>query len=469
MLSLVYDAEEQGMQWIGPFRIALGPPGTVTLQAESIMVTSGPVSSSPPASPGLMPGLVPAPMPPGPGTGRRVSGPRLRLETVQAPGPYFPGVPFRVDYYLDARSFIKDVESYWCPPRNGTARLLDEPGTTAWQVMGEGVRRARILSLEVTPAGSGELVLPVLQARVSEFGLAPWGGSGTQDVYSDTTSVQVTPFPAEGRPADFHGMVDSVAMDLEVDRPDGARVDWIARLTVTGPGRGPVSRMPEVPIRGPARLLQSRRGEADDTHWWELLVCPSDTGSVILGPDSLAWLDQGTMTYRQAVSGACTLHVDQAPVLCDSIVARCTLPSRHRSLIPAFIASTAALLSGLYFLLKWRSYRRRNRSLREAADAEEVLTAYEAALSRPLTGRARSIGADGVEEAMESACVPQLLQRQVLRNWKDLEQLLVGRSVTAEQTEAARKASIAIVEEVEKYIASRKGSQRGRQGSCPES
>jgi hypothetical protein len=127
--------------------------------------------------------------------------------------------------------------------------------------------------------------------------------------------------------------------------------------------------------------------------------------------------------------------------------------------MPAFLAAIAALAVGAPFLLKWRSNRRRTCSIAEAGDAEELLTAFEAALSRCLTGRSRPLGIDGVEEAMESAGVPRILQRQVLRSWRDLEQLLAGRSVTPEQIGNAKQSSTAILEELGACVEGRRGSR----------
>jgi hypothetical protein len=428
-LCLVYRADEAGIQWIGPFRAILGPPGVVTLPAESIFVTGGDSVSRAAAHP---------------------SGRRLWVETEPAPGPYLSGVPFRVNYYLNTTSFVKDVESYWCPPRNGMARLLDAPDIVAWQVASGGSRRTKLLTLEITPAGAGELILPVVQARISLYSLPPWGGGGTQDIYGDTLALPVSSFPGEFRPANFTGFVDSVFLDLHAERPEGES-EWTALLALSGPGRESSGSPPQITVHGPARLLDGPSGEDDAARWWEFVVCPYDSGTVILGPDSVAWLDRGTLSYRQAGSRACTLEVNQVPLLCDSAVA-CTTALRKRSLLPAYLAAFAALLPGLFFFLKWRSNRRRACSIREAGDAEELLTAFEAALSRTLTGRIRPLGVDGVEESMESCGVPQMLRRQVLRNWRDLEQLLGGGSVTAEQVERARSSSSGILEELDNCL-----------------
>jgi hypothetical protein len=434
ILGLVYLAESPGMQWIGPFRVGLGPPGTVALPAESVFVTGG---SSLPAAP----------------AGRSVPGRRHWIDISYEPGPWLPGVPFNVNYYLNTRSFIKDVTSYWCPPRNGVATLLDAPDIVAWQVLPGDIRRTRLLTLEVTPAGAGELVLPVMQAQVTEISLPPWGGEGEESVFSDTLRLPVTPFPP-GMPSDFGGITDTLSIILDARKPDVAS-EWTVTMTVTGPGSRGLDDPPNLTVRGPAHLLEAGGGESDSTVWWEFLVCPDDSGTVILGPDSVAWLDSSGSCYRQARCDPCTLRIEEAPVRCDSMLAS-TTSTRSGSLLPAALAGAAALAVGVPFLLKWRSGRRRTCSIQEAGDAEEVLTAFEAAVSRTLVGRSRPLGIDGVEEAMESAGVPQLLQRQVLRNWRDLEQLLAGRSVTLEQTESARQSSASILAELDACLKSRR-------------
>jgi len=439
MLQLVFSADLPGMQTIGPLRVSLGPPGTVQAAAESVFV-SGTGGAAPP--------------------GRAESGGGTWVETVPETGPYLPGKPFEVSYYLNTSGMVKNTSSYWCPPRNGVARLLDAPSTVAWQVLPGNRRRARLVTLEITPAGSGSLVLPVLQSELSMFSL--WSGDMSRTVFGDTVRVEVSSFPSAGMPPGFPGIVDSVAVRIESSSAGGG--DSMIRLVLSGPGALSGNPDPAPTVSGPADLLPAGSGAEGGSRWWDFLVDPDGDGDVVIGPDSISWFDPADGEYRHAVLPACTLQVCMQGTLCDSAIVAATHGAAPGSILPAALAAGLSLAVALFFLLKWRSAHRRSVSLADACDAEELLTAFEGELSRILTGRSRAVGADGIESLLHGAGVPQILSMRVLRNWKDLEQLLAGRHVVESVMERSRAVSIGISNELRAYL---RGDCDGRRDVAP--
>jgi hypothetical protein len=361
-------------------------------------------------------------------------------------------VPSRVDYYLNTQSLIKGIEATWTPPSNGVARFVETPSTTSWRLIGDGTRRARVLTLEVVPAGPGTMMLPVVDLRVSEYHFPFSRSGGVRDVRGDSTFVGVAPFPDSARPPGFTGIADSLCLVLQAGNPSCGR-DRNARLTATGPGAAMTGTLPAITVHGPAALLEAGSGGDEGERWWDLVISPTDSGTVVLGPDSVPWFDRESRTYRQAFIEPCTLLVAGRPELCDSAILAENDVHRDRSML-ALLALVPALLVGTLFLYKWHAARRRSLETSEAQDPEELLTAFELGLASMLTGRPRPIGADGLEEALVALCVPQILQRRLLRHWKDLEQMMAcsGHESRATDLEAAKRLCSELFEQLEKAL-----------------
>jgi hypothetical protein len=211
--------------------------------------------------------------------------------------------------------------------------------------------------------------------------------------------------------------------------------------------------LPVITVSGPASLLEAGSGEEEGERWWDLVISPTDSGTVVLGPDSVPWFDRASRTYRQAFIEPCTLFVAGRPELCDSAILAENDVHQDRPML-ALLALAPAMAVGAFFLYKWYAARRRRLETSEARDPEELLTAFELGLASMLTGRPRPIGADGLEEALVALCVPQILQRRLLRHWKDLEQMMArsGHESRAIDLEAAKRLCAELFEQLGKAL-----------------
>ncbi|NLP05941.1 hypothetical protein GX411_08325 [Candidatus Fermentibacteria bacterium] len=182
-----------------------------------------------------------------------------------------------------------------------------------------------------------------------------------------------------------------------------------------------------------------------------MVLCPSDSGLVTIGPDSVAWLDPGSGEYRMAAIRACSVLVEIPPEICDASVSP-AVRSRRRGYLEVLVAAGAAMILGAGILLRWARTRDRTASPEEATDAEELLTSFEAALSRILAGKAKPLGPDGIADLLEDRGASQILQRRFIRHWRDLEQMMAGGEIRQTDLDKARKTCLEIVEEVRSLV-----------------
>lgn len=402
-LELLFEASYEGLQTVGPMHVTAG--GRIfTLPAETVYVAGrGGLSR-----------------------GARLTGKPLLIEIEVPEGPIYPGSPFDVSYYLISTIMVKNVQTGWGPPGNGVARLADSPETLVWQVL-PGARRSRMITLEITAAANGVVRLPVLSANVWEAGEMFYGEGPLHIVQSDTLRLDVSPFPAEGMPPDFAGIVDSISFSLR-ETTRGSR-DHLLVLEATGPGVRSMRRLPDPSIAGPATLTPAGRETlaGEDTLRRSYLAVPSDTGLLCIGGGNMPWFDPEASRYRFSAIPACSISIEYLPADCDSLVCASMVdPADERASLTVVLAilGTAAALTVLMLL------RRRNgdsKGIEEADDMEELLSAFERELAILLTGGTRScLGRDEAVEMMTEQGMPLLLQRCVQRLWKDLEQALAA-------------------------------------------
>lgn len=406
VLELVYIAREEGRQAIGPLDVWMGALGTARLPAESLVVF--------PAFPGS---LQPRSL---------HSGDELWIEPSVRDSVIYPGCPFLADYYICSRVSVKDVETYWSAPLNGTSRMVDAPETLVWRLQ-SGVRRSRLLTLEVTAAAPPAVVLPVLTAQVSLAGLMFFGDGPTRTITCDSVRVEVTPFPPEGRPDCFAGLADSV--DLAATLREGGGFDRMVVLRASGPGLPMLRDDPSLSADG-AEVSLLRRFEDGDGVCWEYLVRPTDTGTVSVMPDSLAWFDRGEGRYRICHASGCSFRVDSIPGGCDSLVLA-DVGGGGTGFLGFLVPGILVIAAGA-FLLRRAGSRRGAVSVDGSQDAEELLTAFEEELSRCLGAGRRHTGIDVLTELMDDRGLDSLLQRRTVRLWRDLEQAMAGGAVPLE-------------------------------------
>jgi hypothetical protein len=248
-------------------------------------------------------------------------------------------------------------------------------------------------------------------------------GSGVT-VRTDSTYVPVHPITSEGRPVNFAGAVGELELLLEVVRPlDGGEGE--VRLTATGEGARSMSGLPNVTVVGPADLKPSGSLDGGKSRSWSYLLSPLDSGRVVLGPDSIGWLDPETGTFRQASFGPDTLQATRPPPPGTSVA-----PPRRRGDVvsPVTLAGGAVFLAVLVSMVLLTRSRRRDRDIRvaEAEDPDQLLSALESELSRLLTGEEGYMDGRELARLLALRGVDRITIRAVVASWRRAEALVAG-------------------------------------------
>jgi len=435
LLVLMIRATGSGMQTIGPFQVTVGGIGTYTLPAESLMV-EGQVPSSEALE-----------------TGNERLGDKVWIEAApEYEGRIYPGVPFVVTYYCYARIYVDDFEYWWSAPEFGTATCVDSPEYLDWEMVESGLQRCAFCALEITPACPGSLLVPEMEAFMREIARNPLQKALEYYPVSSPVAVPVYPFPDDGEPSNWNGsLTDSIFIVLEtLDIYSGQGGERYVRFTVTGPGAPSLEELPELTLSGPGRLLRGSSGGGQNKQWWDLILDPTDTGVVIIGPDSIAWFDRESARYVQAYVRACTLNVEQLPW--DPVELQFEPSGAGGFSFWLYAAIALALLIVLLLLI--RTFRRRSGAVRLeiAVDSEELMTGFEAGLSSILRGKAGYLGSEELSDLLDEHDIDNILGRRIIRFWKDMEQLLSGREPSRDEFLRLREYAIQLVDELDQKL-----------------
>ncbi len=431
--QLSYSALSPGEQTVGPFRLRAAAGRTLEVPELTVHVAGEPLRTSD----------VPASI-------------DVSVDTTMT---FYPGVPIPVTYELTRESAgIEFYDLTLDSPGYAGVNLTETPETLQWKKWGDGRQTAFLAELEVVPAFPCSLDLPRVEGVVLGVSGFPYPRRQVP-VSSPPLRVAVLPFPEEGMPEGFDGVVDSVSADLEQVRgswsTDGERA---LSLSVTGPGSRYIAEAPELSVSGPAELVPAGEERGEEGVTWTLVADPSDSGTVIVGPDTLYWLERGSSEYRPAVVPPCTLRVERPPA---TVPLRIGDDEEGGSLVLPLAAAAIGLLGVAALILRSGGGRSRAPTLDRAADPEEVLTAYERRLSGLLLGREAHIGADTVEEELQARGVDAILTRRILRFWRDLELGITGGATGHERTAALRRTATEIVSELESAL----GCEGGEKGA----
>lgn len=367
---------------------------------------------------------------------------------IDTTGRVYPGQTFEVDYYICKSVPSADVVDLYLEPSDyATSRLSDDIEQLQWSRDKSGTYRTWLATLEVTPAFACTLSLPVLRGRIGLPGgmIRP---SREYLISTEGTSIPVYPFPLSGMPDNFSGITGSIEFDVSrISRGYSAGGERCLKVTASGPGAERLRQLPELTVEGPAVLRPGRCSVDDDgSRVWNVLVEPSDSGRVIVGPDSIAWFDTSEHVYRQSYIPSCTLSV--YPVsLRSADLSNLIEDSGDRSLFWVIIVSVMLFMS-FVLIVRYRSRVSAPADVMEAGDVEELLTAMGDRLSVMLTGSRSYMGFQELDEILESRSIDVILSRRLLRHWKDLELMLSGREITEEHLQRLREKSVEILGEV---------------------
>ena len=369
---------------------------------------------------------------------------------IDTTGRVYPGQTFNIDYFIcKTRRNAEVVDLFLEPSNYASSSLLENFEELQWVRCKNGVYRTWLATLEVTPAFACTLSLPVLRGRIG----IPGGMMRPFDecyISTEGETIPVYPFPEVNKPDNFDGVTAEISFQIErVTRGYSAAGERCIQLSISGPGYSQLRGPPELTVEGPAELLPGRGfALTHDTNAWYILVEPSDSGTVVIGPDSIAWFDTIAEEYRQAIVPACTVYV--YPITSRPVDISILQDNDSDSSLLWIIVVSLLLILSIIILLHYR-----NRiagyapEISEVNDIEELLTAMGYHLSEMLTGSRSYMGSQELDEALDENTIDVLISRRLLRHWKDLELMLSERTVKTEHLERLKKKSMELVSELE--------------------
>ncbi|MEN8209550.1 MAG: hypothetical protein ABFR50_09910, partial [Candidatus Fermentibacteria bacterium] len=373
----------------------------------------------------------------------------IELE-IDTTGRVYPGQTFNVNYFIyKTRRYAEIVDLYLEPSNFASSNLLENFEELQWIRCKSGTYKTWLATLEVTPAFACTLSLPVLRGRIGLPGgmIRP---SYEYHISSEGESIPVYPFPQINRPENFEGITAEITFSIEkVIKGYSAAGERCIQLSISGQGYNQLMEPPELTVAGPAELLPGRNFSlTHDTNAWYILIEPSDSGTVLIGPDSVAWFDTELEEYRQAIIPACTVQVypvDGTPV--DISVLR---DNDSNSSFLWIITVSLLLILIIAILLHYRKkFAGYAPEISEVIDVEELLTAFGNRLSEILTGSIAYMGSQELDEALDESMIDTLVSRRLLRHWQSLELMLSERTVKAEQLNRLKQKSLELVRELE--------------------
>ncbi|MCD4847369.1 MAG: hypothetical protein K8R76_04180 [Candidatus Aegiribacteria sp.] len=432
ILSINFMSIEDGIHTVGPFRITSYGTLICEIPADSI-ISSGhtPDTGSTPSS-----------------TESEVLA-WIEIE-IDTAGRVYPGQSFQIDYYIyKTQRNAEIVDLYLDAAEYASSGLIEDANELTWVRCKNGHFKTWLATLEITPAFACSLELPVLRGRIG----IPGGflhRSLEQQISSEGSWLAVYPFPEEEQPADFTGITEEIFFSLdEILSGYSQSGEKCIQLSATGPGASQLESLPSLTISGPASMLSGPLlSEPDGGEvTCRIVIEPSDTGIVVIGPDSLAWFDTDSELYHQAIIPSCTLSVH---VTCHTTSVETDFSDDNRNSSLLLILSSFLLVSLVVFLVMRKRISRNSskENINDAQDPEELLTALEYELSELLTGSPCYMGSEELDEALDARDTDSILKGRLLRQWKDIELMLSGRKISGEQLDRLKRTCIELVQEL---------------------
>ncbi len=366
----------------------------------------------------------------------------------------FPGMTFEVDYYLCSPLRNVELRDFNIIPSGyANSNIKEQTHQLAYRNK-DGIYKNRLFTLEVTPAFPCTLTVPLLKgwAAVPDP-FFPFGSPKEFYVDCDTVRVCIHPFPEDDKPSNFDGVIGEVRFSInEIKKGYSHSGERCIVITASGTGYPFLEKLPDLTVTGPADLLQHLPPkEEGERRTWTVFVEPTDSGTVIVGPDSIAWFDPVTLEYHQSVIPACTLSVyppnaDHVEIYGDENDGNST------HLILLIISGVLLVAAFILFTTRNRNMVNESPEPWEAVDIEELLTAFEERLSTMLMGSRTPLGPDLLDEALDRREVDPLLSRRILRLWKDLELELSGGHTSEKHLEKLKKKTLELLTELEREL-----------------
>lgn len=433
-LELLFVAVSPGEWTLGPVEIDARGAGGFTVPRRTVVVTGSGAASS-----GTSQTQVPS-------RGHSWITPEIRNDTR---GRVYPGIPVTIDYYIYSSYNITDISYAWSGAERGVITVTEEVPSIEWQHSRvSGVNRARFFTAQFVPACAGVLCIPTVSAQITYENRLLYAAPKDY-LISDSMTVDVYPFP-EPAPEGWNGiLLDSVQVSVErLGFAIGQAGERSVRLSVTGPGAPYCEEPPSFTIHGAATVLESSSGSDANSVWWDYIVEPSDTGTVVFGPDTLVWLDRKHARYQTSVMEPCSIDIRTVPRQDREIV----IPDRDSNGLPAttWVIMSLGVLVVISTVLILHSGRGRkgNGSIASAGNTEELLNRFESELSRLLSDGKEYLGCEELADCLDNKDVDTILSRSIQRLWKDLEQAISGREPGSEAFQVLKERAVQLVEEL---------------------
>ncbi len=428
-----FSATGTGTEYIRPVRIHLGGLGDYTLdEIEIELIGTGTVQGS------------------GDSTASRNELVWLEAVLHDPGGLIYPGTRLTIDYYVYARTGVENVTYWWNAPELGVILDVETILDSNWEPAGKHVnsQRSLLAIVEMTPAAAGSLYAPLFEAEVTGTEYDYWGKLNAWNIENEPIVLPVYPFP-DNPPDNWDGtLLDSISVKVEqLPVPPGQGGELTFRVTCNGPGSIYMEERPELTVRGSSSIIPAGGGSADNKKWWDFILEPEDTGTSILGPDTLVWLDRTCGEYRSAIIEPCSLVVAVIPRN-NQVIELESEEEGISSSVWITAVGSAALLMAVFLGISAGRKARRMSSIAEAEDMDELMSGLENELSVLLSGSRNYLGFEELDKLLSDSDSDTLLARRVLRFWKDLETSMSEKEVSSAAFSRMKKTAQELISEL---------------------
>ncbi len=430
VFSIRFISTSTGEQTIGPLQVNIGGFGVYDLDQFSVNVNSANITSTNSSSTSSTTGITRQTQP-----DREVW---LTGILHDPNGRIYPGTILTLDYFVHASVNVSDVTYYWTAPELGVIHNVETIPDSNWEhspLKNDNSSRSQLAVVDMSPAAAGSLLAPVFSADIIGEGYNRWGKQPTWYVESDPIILPVYPFP-NNPPDGWNGkLLDSVSVKIEqLPTPPGQGGELTVRVSCLGQGNVYMNQPPSITITGAANMIEADYGSSLNKKWWDYIIEPEETGQIILGPDSVVWLNRRTGAYITEVISPCSLNIAEIPWDNTEII----LPDAKGKRRP-LVWLIAAIISiiGLTVVIGITARKRDNRlvSIADAKDIDELISGLENELSILLTGKKEYLSYEELDEFLNNCDTDSFLARRILRFWHNLEKSLSGKEITNKEFE----------------------------------
>ncbi len=242
----------------------------------------------------------------------------------------YPGQQLTLTYRLYTQVGVTGLQLQENPPLNGFW-VEDMEVATNQQgerkvVNGREYLEYLVKKQALFPNTPGKLKIPsvtfAIAARTGGDFFGIFGQSQTIYRKTDELSLEVLPFPSQGKPADFSGAVGSYNLTANLDRTEASTGDAVT-LHIKLTGRGNLKMVPDLALpQLPDFTIYSSKQAANvrvmESRWiggekaWEYVLVPKAPGEQTIPPMSFSYFDPERDRYETVTTPRLALKVARA-------------------------------------------------------------------------------------------------------------------------------------------------------------